>query len=194
MNIWDTTFVPEPSVLPSGLDTQSSDLISFWVECRSFHLFSPGLPWAAVANWRQSLLSVRRTRASVRILHLSARRIECLILFNGPSWKTSGFQEHLDRSRVEKERRLPYASSTPTAPAWRLRFGSLMCCVALLRQLDSHMRFVKDWDLKAREQLLHCRSRCLKPVLCSASVSNWKGGRESRYSSCSAEFELTTPD
>jgi hypothetical protein len=38
-------------------------------------------------------------------------------------------------------------------------------------QLDSHMRFVASWDLKARQQLRSCRERSEKPILCS--YGNW---------------------
>ncbi|CAE8680522.1 unnamed protein product, partial [Polarella glacialis] len=37
----------------------------------------------------------------------------------------------------------------------------------LYLQIDSHMRFVPEWDRHAREQLLSCAARSAKPVLCS---------------------------
>ncbi|CAK9110181.1 [Skp1-protein]-hydroxyproline N-acetylglucosaminyltransferase (Glycosyltransferase GnT51) (Skp1-HyPro GlcNAc-transferase) (UDP-GlcNAc:Skp1-hydroxyproline GlcNAc-transferase) (Skp1 GlcNAc-Tase) (UDP-GlcNAc:hydroxyproline polypeptide GlcNAc-transferase) [Durusdinium trenchii] len=127
--------------------------------------------------WRDAASSARADAACQRTLTLPTGKLSVTL--------TQGGHLRIINMRPEDAR----------GPCWARYLAQLMWeGEELYLQLDSHMRFVKDWDLKAREQLLHCRSRCLKPVLCSASVSNWKGGRESRYSSCSAEFELTTPD
>ncbi|CAK9109245.1 [Skp1-protein]-hydroxyproline N-acetylglucosaminyltransferase (Glycosyltransferase GnT51) (Skp1-HyPro GlcNAc-transferase) (UDP-GlcNAc:Skp1-hydroxyproline GlcNAc-transferase) (Skp1 GlcNAc-Tase) (UDP-GlcNAc:hydroxyproline polypeptide GlcNAc-transferase) [Durusdinium trenchii] len=127
--------------------------------------------------WRDAASSARADAACQRTLTLPTGKLSVTL--------TEGGHLRIINMRPEDAR----------GPCWARYLAQLMWeGEELYLQLDSHMRFVKDWDLKAREQLLHCRSRCLKPVLCSASVSNWKGGRESRYSSCSAEFELTTPD
>eukprot|EP00913_Durusdinium_trenchii_P032775 g30681.t1 len=100
--------------------------------------------------WRDAASSARADAACQRTLTLPTGKLSVTL--------TQGGHLRIINMRPEDAR----------GPCWARYLAQLMWeGEELYLQLDSHMRFVKDWDLKAREQLLHCRSRCLKPVLCS---------------------------
>lgn len=63
---------------------------------------------------------------------------------------------------------LSMSAEAARGPCWARYLAQLLWeDEELFLQLDSHMRFVELWDLKARRQLLDCRRRSLKPMLCS---------------------------